>query len=631
MLEYARWKYVAILFVVLVSALYALPNIYPQDPSVQVTANNASKADAALEKRVEQALAAAKLTPKSVAIEDGKVMARFDDVEVQAKAADAVGTALGSDYTVALNLATTMPEWLGWFKAKPMQLGLDLQGGVHFLMEIDRTAAIDKRMNALLDGIRADLREAGIRYESVERVGQNRIVATLLPGANVAKAAEVVQTDISGAFSTGGVPAFNAFQMDTVGNEVRVNIAEATLDQMASNAIEQNISTLRNRVNELGVAEPVIQRQGAERIVVQLPGVQDTAKAKRVLGATATLEYRGVYGSGSAAEAQAAIDSGIVPPDAKVFFEKGSNSPLLLDKRVIASGEQLQTASAFFDPESSSPAVRVTLTDAGGRRMFEHSSMNIGKPMAVVYIETVPEVKIVDGKEVRTSRVKEEVINTAIIRSALSDTFQTTGLGNMDEASQLALLLRAGALAAPMQFAEERVIGPSLGKENIERGVQAILYSFGFVLLFFVVYYRMFGLITNLAVVLNLLMVLAVMSILGATLSLPGLAGIALTVGMSVDANVLINERIREELRAGMPPQAAIANGYDRAAGTIADANVTALLAGVALWAFGTGPIQGFAISLIVGIVTSMYTAVSVSRGVATLIYGRRKLKSIAI
>ena len=414
---------------------------------------------------------------------------------------------------------------------------------------------------------------------------------------------------------------------------ITVRIPQAELDKILTDAVQQNIGTLSNRVNELGVAEPVIQRQGADRVAVQLPGVQDTAQAKRILGATATLEYRGVV-DGNAVEAR---ESGNVPPEARLYGRKeqgpdGKPLPILLNKRVITSGEQLQSASAFFDSQSGTPAVSVRLNSIGGQRMFDYSSQNVGKPMAVVYIERIPEVKLVDGKEVRTTRVSEQVISVATIQSTLGRDFQTTGLESMKEAADLALLLRAGALAAPMDFVDERTIGPSLGKENIRRGLMAVGASFIFALGFFLVYYRMFGLITCLALLLNLLMVFALMSLLGFTLSLPGLAGIALTVALSVDANVLINERIREELRLGLPPQKAIAEGYDRASGTILDANVTAFLAGLALFVFGSGPLKGFGVTTMLGIITSAYTAVSVSRGIATLIYGgRKKLKSVAI
>jgi len=366
--------------------------------------------------------------------------------------------------------------------------------------------------------------------------------------------------------------------------------------------------------------------------VVERPGVQDTAEAKRLIGATATLEYRAAIEG----NAQDAIDTGKVPPDARVYYQRktgldGKPMPILLSKRLIASGEQVVSAQAITDPQTGTPAVSVQLNSAGGARMFDFTSLNVGKPMAVVYIERVPETKIVDGKEVRTSRVSQDVISVANIQGVFSKQFQTTGL-ERKEADDLAKLLKSGSLAAPMDFIEERIVGPSLGAENVERGLKAVLFSFSFVLVFFLFYYRMFGIVTCVALLLNLLMVFAVMSLFGATMSLPGLAGIALTVGMSVDANVLINERIREELRIGLPPQAAIAAGYDRAAGTIADANITALLAALALYAFGDGPVKGFGLSMGIGILTSMYTAVSVSRGIATLMYGRRrKLKSIAI
>jgi preprotein translocase subunit SecD len=415
------------------------------------------------------------------------------------------------------------------------------------------------------------------------------------------------------------------------GNSLVVRYNEAELQRLALDAVEQNVSTLRNRVNALGVAEPVIQRQGTDRIIVELPGVQDTAQAKRVLGATATLEYRAVVDG----DPVSAAETGNVPPEARVYYQVGpggQRSPILLSKRVIATGDQLVDAKATFDSQTSSPAVSVRLNSAGGQRMFDFTSESVGKPMAVVYVERIPEVRMVNGQEVRSTRLNEEVISVATINGVFGRDFQTTGLESSQFAADLALQLRSGSLAAPMDFVEERIVGPSLGAENVESGLRAVLFSFGFTLVFFLFYYRIFGLITCVALLLNLLALVAVMSLFGATLSLPGLAGIALTVGMSVDANVLINERIREELRAGMPPQTAIATGYDKAAGTIADANITAILAGIALFAFGSGPVQGFGVALIVGILTSMYTAVSASRGIATLIYGRRRrLQSIAI
>jgi preprotein translocase subunit SecD len=633
MLEYARWKYILALIVILVSALYALPNLYPQDPSVQIRPNRGGEVDNALKQRVTTALKAAGVTAKAVEIEDKNLLVRMTNSEGQEKAARALQTALRSEYVVARNLAPTMPDWLAAIRAKPMLLGLDLQGGVHFLMEVDRKAAIDKRFNAYLEDLRLTLRTNGLIYESVERDAPNSITVTLRPGSDVDKARGLIQENLNGAASDlGMMTALNAFEFEPIGNVIRIRVSDDVIRQMTLNAVEQNLSTLRNRINSLGVAEPILQRQGSERVVVQLPGIQDTAEAKRILGATATLEYRGVYDGGNAFEA---ATTGNVPPGARLYYQRelgpdGKPIPVLLNKRMIVSGEDMVDARATVD-QNGQPAVSVTLNNAGGQRMLDFTTESVNKPMAVVFIERIPQVRIVDGKEVRSSIVKEEVISIASVREPFGKRFQTTGLAQL-EANELSKLLKAGALAAPMDFIEERTVGPSLGKENVERGLQAVLFSFVFVLAFFVFYYRVFGLITNIALLLNLLMVVAVMSMLDATLTLPGLAGIALTVGMSVDANVLINERIREELRAGMPPQTAIATGYDRAAGTIADANITALLAGIALFAFGTGPIKGFAVSLIVGILTSMYTAVSVSRGVATLIYGRRKkLKTVAI
>ncbi len=622
MLEYSRLKYLIILLVLALSVLYAAPNAFPQDPAVQVTANRGTKVDAALKARVEDVLKKGGVATVGVELEeDGNLLVRTGSDEAQAKAAQLMRETLGSGFVVALNQASTVPRWMEKLGAKPMFLGLDLRGGVYFLMQVDKKAALDKRFEATAEDIRGLLRDNRIRYVSVEPAAGNRVVAKLGAGQDDAKARQLIVRDMP------------TYRIDGEGETISVEIPQAELDKMLTDAVQQNIGTLSNRINELGVAEPIIQRQGADRIAVQLPGVQDTAQAKRILGATATLEYRGVV-DGNAIEAR---DTGNVPPEARIYSRKeigpdGKPLPVLLNKRVIASGEQLQGASSLFDSRSGTPAVSVRLNAIGGQRMFDFTSANVGKPMAVVYIERIPEVKIVDGKEVRTTRINEQVISVATIQSTFSKEFQTTGLESMKEAADLALLLRAGSLAAPMDFVDERTIGPSLGKENIRRGLLAVGFAFTFALVFFLVYYRVFGLITCLALLINLLMVFALMSMIGATMSLPGLAGIALTVGMSVDANVLINERIREELRIGLPPQKAIAEGYDRASGTILDANVTAFLAGLAMFAFGSGPLKGFGMTTMLGIITSAYTAVSVSRGIATLIYGgKRKLKSVAI
>ena len=622
MLEYSRWKYLVILIALALSLLYSVPNVFPQDPAVQVTANRGTKVDAALQQRVEAALKKASVPFASSEIgKDGNLLVRTASDDDQTRASQVIRDELGSGFVVALNQASTVPAWLQAIGAKPMFLGLDLRGGVYFEMQVDKEAALAKRFEATAEDMRVLLRDNRIRYTSVEPRKDGTVVATLVTGQDPAAAQRLFARDMP------------TYQIESTANTVSVRIPQAELDKMLTDAVQQNIGTLNNRINELGVAEPIIQRQGADRVVIQLPGVQDTAQAKRILGATATLEYRGVV-EGNAYDAR---DAGLVPPEGRLFYRKelgadGKPIPILLNKRVIASGEQLQSASSLFDSQSGTPAVSVRLTSIGGQRMFDYSSQHVGKPMAVVYSERIPEVKLVDGKEVRSTRVNEQVISVATIQSTLGRDFQTTGLESMKEASDLALLLRAGALAAPMDFVDERTVGPSLGAENVQRGLKAVAFSFIFALGFFLIYYRMFGVITCLALMLNLLMVVALMSLLGFTLTLPGLAGIALTVGMSVDANVLINERIREELRLGLPPQKAIAEGYERASGTIADANLTAMLAGVALFAFGTGPLKGFAVALILGIVTSMYTAVSVSRGIATLLYGRRKkLKSIAI
>ncbi|KRG46433.1 preprotein translocase subunit SecD [Stenotrophomonas panacihumi] len=617
MLEFPRWKYFLILAVIAIGVLYALPNAYQKDPAVQITANRDGALDDALRNKVQAQLAQAGVTAKSVAVEGNSMMVRLPNLEAQSKANNALRTSLGENYTVALNLASTVPNWLARLGGKPMVLGLDLQGGVHFVLQVDQKAALEKRVDAYAEDIRVTLRDNRIAYQSVERRPDNSIVATLSPsaGADAADRARVALAKTQPTLS-----------YDVSGNRVTVTIPQQELAQIAGSALEQNITTLRNRVNELGVAEPIIQRQGEDRIVVQLPGVQDTAEAKRLIGATATLEFRSVVDG----DAQDAQRTGRVPPDAKLYTVRGSGQPVLLNKRVLASGDQMVNASVSTD-QNGMPAVSITLNNAAGQRMFDFTSANVGKLMSVVYIERIPTVTMVDGQEVRSVKVKEEALAPTRIAGVFGKNFQTTGL-EKSEAENLAKLLRAGSLAAPMDFVEERIIGPSLGAENVERGITAVLYAFVFTLAFFTIYYRMFGVITSVALLLNLLIVVAVMSMFGATMTLPGFAGLALSVGLSVDANVLINERIREELRHGVPPKASIAAGYEKAGGTILDANLTGLIVGVALYAFGTGPLKGFALTMIIGIFASMFTAITVSRALAQLIYGyRKKIKSVAI
>ena len=624
MLEFPRWKYVVIVVVLLLSVLYALPNLYPQDPSVQITANRGSTVDAAVRQKVDATLKQMGVAPKAVESADGQLLVRLADANLQTRVADGVRDALGDGYNTALNLASTVPAWLEWVHARPMSLGLDLQGGVHFLMQVDQKAALDKRVDAYLDNIRQTLRDSGIAYTAVNRSGVDAIAVNLGANADVSKARDLVTTTLTGNGGTAG----NAPDVRVDGQRLEVKLDQGDLSRIATEAIEQNRNVIANRINALGVSEPVLQRQGTDRLVVELPGLQDTAEAKRQIGATATLEFRAV--TGDEATAAAALSSGNIPADSRIYYDE-YRRPLLLSKRVLVSGDQLINAVPQTDARTGSPSVSITLNSAGGKRMFDHTLENVGKRLGIVYVERIPTTATVDGKEVPSSRIEERVISSSTIQGVFGKDFQTTGL-SQPEAADLAKQLKAGALAAPMDFIEQYVVGPSLGAENVARGTKAVLFSFAFALAFFLIYYRVFGLLTCLALLMNLLMVVAVMSLFGATMTLPGFAGLALSVGMSVDANVLINERIREELRAGVPPQAAIASGYDKAGGTIFDSNMTALLAGIALYAFGTGPLKGFAVTMVVGILTSVFTAVTVSRAMASLIYGgRRKLKSVAI
>lgn len=628
MLEFPRWKYVLIVLVLVFSTIYALPNIYPQDPSVQITASRGAAIDEALRQKVAAVLAREQITPKQLETREGDLLVRLTSPEAQAKANDVLRQSLGDGYTVALNLAPTVPHWLSSLGAKPMVRGLDLQGGVHFTLQVDQKAALDKRVEAYVEDARAILRDARIRVDSVTRGPNNTIVVNVAQGEDVAAARKALAATLSASSSaSGALVGASPLSYQVQGNRITIGLPESELARISGEAIAQNIATLRNRVNALGVAEPVIQQQGSDRIVVELPGVQDTAAAKRLIGATATIEFRAVV-EGDALEAQR---TGNIPPEAKLYtLRDAPGVPVLLNKRVLASGEQMVNAVATVD-QNGQPAVDITLNSVAGKRMFDFTSANVGKKMAVVYIERIPEVKVVDGKEVRSVRVSEEALAPSTINGVFSTKFRTTGLSK-EEADNLAKLLRAGSLAAPMSFVEEYVIGPSLGAENVERGIKAVVYSFLFTLVFFTIYYRVFGVITSLALLFNLLIVVAVMSLFGATMTLPGFAGLALSVGLSVDANVLINERIREELRNGMPPKAAINAGYDKAGGTILDANVTGLIVGIALFAFGTGPLRGFALTMIIGIFASMFTAITVSRALAVLIYGRRKkLTSVAI
>jgi len=617
--RFPPWKYALIVIVLGLGLVYALPNLFGDDPAVQISSIRGFELDDNLTGRVEAILEASKIEYRAIESTPQRLLVRLASVDRQSRAADALREALDEDYVVALNLAPSTPDWLRALSAEPMVLGLDLQGGVHFLMQVDMDTARVQQLERFVTDVRNILRDEGIRYRSV-RLDRGELLAQLRTAEDRDQARAVIESELEELVvdSVDGSETFN----------LRASIDEQVLQELQLQALRQNITTLRNRVNELGVSEPVIQQQGADRIVVQLPGVQDTAQAKRVLGSTATVEYRGVDEQNDPFEAER---TGRIPPQSRLYFERNGN-PILLSREVIASGDNLVNAQAGFDSQSGQPNVVVTLDGIGARRMLEHTSENVGNRMAVVFIEHRPDTRIVDGEEVPTTRRVEEVISAAVTREPFGGRFQTTGLGSATEASQLAMLLRAGALAAPMQIIEERTVGPSLGQDNIDQGFRSVIIGFVLVLIIMAIYYKVFGLIANLALTANLVLLVALLSMLGATLTLPGIAGIVLTVGMAVDANVLIYERIREELRNGSTPQASIRAGYEKAFSTIADANVTTLIAAVVLFLFGTGPIKGFAVTLSLGIVTSMFTAIVGTRGVVNLIYGRRKrVSSLAI
>jgi len=616
--QYPLWKQLLIVAVLAVGLVFALPNLYGEDPAVQISATRGAPVDAALASRVGGRLSQLGITPKSIERDAGSILVRFADPDVQLEAQDALRQELGRQFVVALNLAPSTPDWLSGLGALPMYLGLDLRGGVHFLMEVDMAGAVRKAEERYIGDIRTLLREEKIRYKAITRRPHQGIVVTLRDSADRGSADDLIR---------GEFPELDIEAKDIDGvAALIVTINEQAARELRRFALQQNITTLRNRVNELGVAEPVIQQQGENRIVVQLPGVQDTARAKEILGATATLEFRMVDTDHSVQQAL----SGSVPPGAKLYQERNGR-PILLKRNVMLTGDYITDAASGIDQTNGSPAVFITLDGKGARLFSKRTRDQIGQPMAVVFIENKSETRIVDDKTVKERWTVEEVINVATIRDQLGKRFQITGLDSTEEARNLALLLRAGALAAPVEIVEERTVGPSLGRENIEQGQMSIIIGFIAVLVFMALYYKVFGLVANLALTFNLVLIIAVLSMLQATLTLPGIAGIILTVGMAVDANVLINERIREELRNGNSPQASIHAGYEKAFSTIADANITTLIAAIVLFGFGTGPIKGFAITLSIGIVTSMFTAILGTRAVINIIYGGRRVRKLLI
>ncbi len=613
---YPLWKAILVVLLCFIGFVYALPNIYPEDPAIQVSS---VKGDPLAERElgsVQQALVSAGYDIKSVELDNGQVLVRFNDTETQLKAQDTLKSGLGRSFIVALNLAPSTPEWLSSIGGRPAPLGLDLRGGVHFLFDVDMDAAVASYYQRHVTDLKRLLRNEQIRYQEVAL--ENEVFTLQLrEGQDVGfdKVRNIIEKNLP-----------DLVLMDNQGVTSRWQFNKTAVAEFKKSTVQQNVTTLRNRVNELGVAEPLIQQQGERRIVVQLPGVQDSARAKEILGATATLEFRLVDEKG---DVQSAI-AGRVPAGSKLYGSRDGRQ-LLLKTDVIVTGDSVTDAKSGLDTQGGSPMVSVNLDEAGGRKMLETTKSNIGNRMAVVFIESRVESKVVDGETVKTRVTTQDVINAAVIRDQFANRFQITGLDTVHEARNLALLLRAGALSAPMEIVEERTIGPSLGAENIEKGVWSIIVGFVAVLLFMLWRYKLLGLYANIALLANVFLIMALLSTMQATLTLPGIAGIVLTMGMAVDANVLINERIREELRNGHTTFAAIQAGFDKAFWTIADSHVTQLLTALLLFAFGSGPIKGFAITLTIGVITSMFTALMVSRLLVHWTYSNKKVTRVSV
>ena len=619
--RYPLWKYLLILFIVGIGFLYALPNLYPADPAVQVTGARSSRVlDERIARQVEQVLGAANVDVKSVELDDNALLVRLNRADQQQLSKSLINEALGDDYIVAINLAQTTPGWLTSIGAYPMKLGLDLSGGVHFLLEVDTAKAVQLKMDIATSEMRSLLRKERLRYRTMpERAG----------GARQMAFNDVQSRDQAAAVIGKNFPDLTLENFDVNGRPVLAySYSETAIRDVEDYAVRQNLTTVRNRVNELGVSEPLVQRQGRNGIVVELPGVQDTAEAKRILGKTANLQFR----------LEALPNASRTATELFSFSEEGRGQ-VALERDIIITGDQVSSAQSNFDSQTGQPQVNINLDSQGGAAMNRATRNNIGRAMAVIFIEQRPVTKtvtkMVDGEQVKetvqTFEQSERVISLATIQSALGNQFRITGVGSTAEASELALLLRAGSLAAPMYFAEERTVGPSLGAENIQMGIQSTMIGLALLLVFMVVVYRVFGLLANIALALNLMLLVAVMSLFSATLTMPGIAGIVLTLGMAVDANVLIFSRIREEIRNGRSIQIAIHEGFDRAFVSIFDGNITTLLVGVILFAVGTGPIKGFAVTLCIGILTSMFTAIVLTRSLVNLTHGGRNLKKLYI
>ncbi len=626
MTPYPLWKYILILVVCAMGFLYALPNLYGEDPGIQMRGSRGLSIERSLVGDIEQALQESHLTARAIRFENNGINIQFADNDAQLRGREVLNKTFGKNHTIALTLLPAAPQWLSDMGLAPMSLGLDLRGGVHFLLEVDIQSAVDKaRARGLLD-VKTELRKSGVRYKSVKATKAGQIEVVLRQAGQLDQAKRIIAKNLK---------EFNVLAVEGETDRFLVELQPTEVDNIEKFALDQNMVALRNRIDQLGVAEPIVQQQGDNRIVIQLPGVQDPARAKLILGRAATLEMRMVDEKRNSS----AISSGVAPPGSSLYEHRDGRSILLKDE-LIYSGDNIVDAQASIDTENGGPIVNITLDAKGARTNQRVTGDNIGNRMAVVYLETVTETRKDEegnvmvneqGEPQRLTRKIQEVITAPVIRDQLGKRFQISGLDGINEARDLSLMLRAGALAAPVEIIEERTIGPSLGKDNIAQGFKSVMVGLALVLVFMAMYYRVFGLVANLALVLNLVLMVAVLSMLQATLSLPGVAGIVLTVGMAVDANVLIFERIREELRNGVSAQKSIDQGYARAFSTIMDANVTTLIAAVVLFAFGTGPIKGFAVTLSIGILTSMFTAIVVSRGIVYLIYGRGRINKIAI
>ena len=609
------WKNILIVFFLLLSTLYALPNIYGSDLAIQISGTGNYIVSDQDVKDIEVALADNDIDHKSIGLVDSRILIRFNDSQSQLSSKALLKESLSRNYVVALNLAPSIPQWLSNIGGKAMSLGLDLRGGVHFLLEVDMDAVIATSINRYENELRSLLKKDRL-YRKILK--ENNFLVVKFKEQNLKdQAKKVIRDELPDLMIVQGSESELQLSLEVTANAQSVS---------KKSALKQNLTTLRNRVNELGVAEPIIQQQGTDRIVVQLPGVQDTARAKEILGAVATLEFRMVDEKN---DLQSAVNSGKTPSGSKLYYFKDGR-PLLLKTSVIVTGENIIDAASGVD-QHSSPMVSITLDNAGGRSMLETTKEYLHHRMAVVYIENNVETIIKDGETIKSRSKTQDIINAATIQSTFSNRFQITGLDSSREARNLALLLRAGSLSAPIEIIEERTIGPSLGADNIKKGLISVLVGFALVLVFMGLRYRVFGLVANAALTINLVTIVSILSLLQATLTLPGIAGIVLTVGMAVDANVLIFERIKEELHVNNNIQKAISEGYGKALLTIADANITTLIAALVLFSFGTGPVKGFAVTLSIGIITSMFTAIIVSRAIINMIYGGKKVEELAI